>query len=105
MDEIKAAIRVARTHEPADDFQRFQVAYERGTVEDDVVNMLDILQGNSVALQSAHVIRQKKKMSNLKPLTTEYIPRGNPDRVYGSRSSELEMSHPRAIGRHDCTYS
>lgn len=50
------------------------------------------LEGDREALLQSHVMRQKKMLSNLAPLTDGSIPPGNPDRAYGAPASDLDRS-------------
>ncbi|POS68862.1 hypothetical protein DHEL01_v212744 [Diaporthe helianthi] len=73
-------------------FLEFRKAYKLARSEESVSRTLELIEGMSLALSSAHVKRGPIILNNLFPLLPENLVPGNPDRLYGARPEKLDLS-------------
>lgn len=82
----------------AEQHERFWRSYILGTSEEPQSRTLDIIEGETLALSSAHVKRGPIKLNNLVPLVPANFVPGNPDRAYGARPETLERCVREQLG-------
>lgn len=98
MDEITAAIcntpRVSLEPEAVmlEKFEQFQKAYHLSTSEESVSRTLEMIEGITLSLSSAHVKQGPVVLNNLLSLLPINLVPGNPDRIYGARPEKLDQS-------------